>query len=172
MDLFILIFFLICLLTVALASLSLAPWVPTRKKDLPRILKLADLQADEIFYDLGCGDGKVVAYLAKNTKAKTIGIELAFPFYLVCKMRQLFYRNKNLKIKFKNLLKKNLSNANVVYLFARSPETLNKGFKQKLEHELKPGARVISYAFPFPGWIPTIVSKPNKNDITIYLYKK
>jgi cyclopropane fatty-acyl-phospholipid synthase-like methyltransferase len=54
------------------------------------IFKLANLQPGEKFYDLGCGNGKVVIYAAKNFPIEAIGVELAFPLYLICKIRQFF----------------------------------------------------------------------------------
>lgn len=164
-------FIFICLFTMAIAGASLAPWVPSRKKDLKRIFKLTDLKPGEIFYDLGCGDGKLVVYAAKNYKAKAIGLELALPFYLICKVRQLFNKNKNLIFKFKNLFKENLAEADVIYIFAQSPGKLRGKIKQKLENELRPGARVITYAFPVEGWRPDIIDKPSEKDIAVYLYK-
>lgn len=174
MYLFLVIFFAVfaaCLITIAIASNSLAPWIPTRKRDLKRIFRLANLKPNEIFYDLGCGDGKVVIFANKNFKAKAIGIELALPLFLICKIRQLFIRDKDLIFHYKNLFKENLSKADVVYLFAESANKLKGEIKQKLEKELKPGARVISYAFAFTDWTPEIIDKPSKNDIVIYLYK-
>ncbi len=171
MSFFFVIFIIMCLSTVAYASYSLAPWVPTRKKDLPRILSLANLKAEEIFYDLGCGDGKVIFYINKNSQAKVIGLELALPFYLLCKLRKLLSKNNNLTFKLKNLFNENLSQADAIYIFAGSADKLKNRLKQKLEKELKPGTRVISYAFPMHGWQPTTCNKPSKNDVTIYLYK-
>lgn len=163
-------FFLICLFTLALAGYSFAPWVPTRKKDLPRIFKLAKLSPGQIFYDLGCGDGKVVIYANKNFGAKAIGLELALPFYLLCKVRQILNNNVNLTFKFKNLFKEDLSKADVIYFFAESADKLKGKIKQKLEQQAKPGARIISYVFPVEGWQPTVIDKPSEKDVAIYLY--
>jgi SAM-dependent methyltransferase len=159
------------LFSLALAAASLAPWVPTWKKDLPRIFKLANLNPGEIFYDLGCGNGKVVFYAAKNFPIKAIGIELAFPLYLTCKLRQLFNYKKNLKFWNKDIFKVDLSPADVIYIFG-TPKPIQQRLKQKLEKELKPGARIISYAFPFNEWQPKIIDKPSDKDINIYLYQR
>jgi hypothetical protein len=43
---------------------------------------------------------------------------------------------------------------------------------KKLQKEIKPGARVISYAFEIPGWDPIIVDKPAKDKIAIFVYEK
>lgn len=166
-----LIFAFLCLFTVAIASASLAPWVPSRKKDLIRIFKLADLKPGEIFYDLGCGDGRLTVCAAKNFKARAIGIELALPLFFVCAIRKLFSRGESLKFKLKNLFKENLAEADAVYIFAASPGKLRGKIKQKLENELRPGARVITYAFPVEGWRPEIVDKPSEKDVAVYLYK-
>jgi len=166
--LFIIIFILF--LTIALAAYSLAPWVPSHSKDLKRISKLADMQDGETFYDLGCGDGKIIWRIAKNQKVKTVGIELALPMYLICKFHQLVSPRKNIKIIWGNVFKKNLSEADAIFIFG-TPWSLQNKFKEKLKKELKKGARVISYTFPIKGWQPVKVDKPNKNDNTIYLYK-
>ena len=38
--------------------------------------------------------------------------------------------------------------------------------EEKLKKELKPGARVVSYSFPFPNWEPTAKEK------AVYLYRQ
>lgn len=160
----------IVILSVALAGLSFAPWVPAWKKDLPRIFKLAELKPGQIFYDLGCGNGQVVLSANKNFKAKAIGLEISLPMYLVCKIRQLFNWNRNLIFKLKNLYKEDLSQADVVYFFGM-PDKVEK-LRAKLEKELKPGSRVISYVFPVVGWQEIAKDKPNPKDIAIYLYQR
>lgn len=158
------------LINIARAGLSFAPWLPSRKRDLKRIFKLADLKPGEKFYDLGCGDGQLVFYAADHFNAQAVGLEISVPMFLISRARQIFHK-KNATIKFKNLFKQNLSDADVVYLFGL-PNTVKNKIKQKLEKELKPGSRVISYAFHIPDWTPALTDKPKKNDISIYLYRR
>lgn len=162
---------MLLLLSIGYTGLSLAPWVPSRKKDLKRIFRLADLKPGETFYDLGCGNGRLTIYAAKNFQARAIGLELALPLYFVCMIRKLFNRDKNLHFKLKNLFKEKLFDADVIYIFGM-PNKLKTKLKEKLEAELKPGAKVITYAFPFKEWTPVKIDKPTENDISIYLYKK
>jgi SAM-dependent methyltransferase len=150
---------------------SFAPWVPSNKKDYKRIFKLANLEQDEVFYDLGCGTGRLVLYANKNFQAKTIGLEVALPLFLMCKVRQLFNSNSNIVFKFKNLYKEDLSQADVIYFFG-IPETVNSALRQKLEKEAKKGARIISYVFQIRDWFPQVIDKPTENDKPIYLYIK
>lgn len=170
MYLFLLIFFTVCLITTAIASNSLAPWMPTRKRDLERIFKLAKLKPGETFYELGCGNGRVVIYASEHHNIKAVGIEMAFFLYLVCKIRQVFIGNKNLTFKCKSLFREDLSPADVIYVFGMEG-SLKKRLRKKLEKELKPGARVISYSFPIAPWQPVIKDKPSEKDLAIYLYK-
>ncbi|MDO8261203.1 MAG: hypothetical protein Q7T50_06990 [Candidatus Magasanikbacteria bacterium] len=159
------------LLSLALTALSLAPWVPTRRKDLERIGRIADLKEGQTFYDLGCGDGRVALYVSQNTPAKAVGIELAIPFYLYCIAKLKLNPNPKLSFKLKNLFKIDLRDADAVYLFAANSSKLSGEIIEKLETELKSGAKVISYAFPINSWTPVHTDKPEENDVSIYLYE-
>ena len=164
-----LVFLLFCCSSIIFSVLSFAPWVPSRSRDLARIFKLADLKEGQVFYDLGCGDGKVVIYAAKHYKVQSIGLEISLPLYLFCRFRQLLEKNGKVIFKLKNLFKENLSSADVVYFFG-IPSSLNEAFSAKLKKELKPGAKVISYAFKLHNWTPEIVDKPSNKDLPINLY--
>lgn len=168
------IFFLLLLAAGAanliLSFLSFAPWVPSRSRDLARILKLADLRDNQSFFDLGCGDGKIVfSAAAGNRNARAVGLEISWPLFLICRFKQFFKRRRNASFKLKNLFKENLSAADVVYFFG-IPKTINGRLAAKLKQELKPGAKIISYAFRLNGWTPKIVDKPSEKDLAIYLY--
>jgi len=163
--------FLVIIFFMILAWFSFAPWVPTRNRDFERIFKLAKLKPGETFYDLGCGDGKLVCYAAKHYQAKAYGAELALPLFLLCLIKKIFSGSKNLCFEFKNLFKVDLQNANVIYFFGL-PETINNKLKEKLEREARPGTRIISYAFKINDWLPQLVDQPTENDIPIYLYIK
>jgi len=159
------------LLSFAVAGLSFAPWVPCRSKDLERIFRVANLQPGEKFYDLGCGDGKTVFYAAKNFNVKATGIEMSIPMFLTCQIRRLIHHIPHVQFKFDNFFRENLSDADVVYFFGM-PDTIKNKLKKKLEKELKPGSRVISYAFSIAGWEPFLIDKPTEKDISIFLYKR
>jgi SAM-dependent methyltransferase len=166
-------FFLIAfiLFTVLYSTRSFAPWVPSRTRDLPRILKLANLKPNEIFYDLGCGNGRVVAYISKNSKAKAIGIEFSWPLYLFSKIRQLISPRKNLIIRWGNLFKADLADADVIYVFGM-PDKLKDKLALKIQKETHPGTRIISYTFEIKGWEPLVIDRVqgSDKDLPIYLY--
>jgi SAM-dependent methyltransferase len=171
MLLIIIIIVVVFLSSFAFAGLSLIIWLPTKSKDLNRILNLAQLKPEELFYDLGCGDGKVVMYLGKRTQAKVIGLELAWPLYLACKTKQLLAQQKNINFKLQNLFTTNLAKADVIYIFG-IPEKLKDRLRPKFEQELQPGSRVISYAFKIAGWQPTLINRPIPTDVPIYFYQR
>jgi SAM-dependent methyltransferase len=162
--------FTVLLLSMGLAGLSFAPWVPAKKKDLKRIFALADLKPGETFYDLGCGDGRMVFYAAENFSAKAIGLEIGLPMYAFCRLKQLLVKKTNTLFKLKNLFNENLSEADVVYFFGM-PDTIKNKLAEKMKKEMKPASRIISYAFHVPGLSPVAVDKPAEKDISIYCYR-
>lgn len=169
MHLFLL-FILLLLISCALGAYSLIAWLPTKKADLARISRLARLRPGETFFDLGAGDGRVAHYLARaNPLSRAVGFEIALPFFLIARLRQFFYRGDNLNIRFKNLFSQNLAEAGVVYVFG-IPDKLKNKLKPKLERELTPGARVISYVFAIDGWQPAAIDRAGADSPRIYLY--
>ena len=150
------------MLTFVFAGFSAAPWVPIRKHDIKRVLKLANIKSGDKFYDIGCGDGRLLCAVAKKN-AKAIGFEISLLPYLISKFR------RSIQVKYQSFWNADLSNADIVYFFLM-PKIMPK-LKQKLEQELKPGTKVISYIFKIPGWKPEKVSKiKNKNKIYLYLH--
>ncbi len=159
------------LLSMAIASMSLIVWVPTRKEDLSRVFELANLKPDEKFIDLGCGTGTVPRFIAERSDAIIHGIELAIPLYLWSWLRGLFGKRRNLSYFWGSLFTISLAEYDVIYVFG-IPDKLKTRLRPKLERELKPGARVISYAFAINGWDPSEISKPSARKTSIYLYQR
>lgn len=170
MDLFLFVVIGVFLLTLAYAGVSFAPWVPTRISDIDRIFELAQLQDGESFCELGCGTGRVMFTAADRYNVSTSGYEIAAPLWGYAKIRQLLNKKKNAKVFYKSLYKADLSNADVVYFFGM-PKKIQKKLVKKLEKELKPGTRVISYVFPIDSWEPTSVDQPD-NSLPIYVYHR
>jgi SAM-dependent methyltransferase len=158
---------------MSLVSLSFAPWVPSRKKDILRALKIVSPKENDVLYDLGCGNGTVIFQTAKTYPIKkAVGIEIAAPLYFWCKIRLIFEKKLKERVEFRNenIFIANISEASIVYVFGM-PEALEKKLRPKLEKELKPGTKIVSYVFPIEGWVPELIDKP-KNQNPIYLYIK
>ena len=127
-----------------------APYVPSSINTVRQMLDLADIKPDELVYDLGCGDGRIVVTAALRYHARAVGIELD-PFrWLWCQIliRLLGLQDK-VRILYGDFFIQDLSEADVVICYLL-PET-NKKLQDKLLRELKPGTRVVSNTFVFPG---------------------
>lgn len=169
--LYLLILILIILVfgTAAYAGILAAPWVPVWKKDIERILKLANVKDNDLIYDLGSGDGRIVCAIANNSKARVVGYEISFMPYLWSKMKILFSRcSKRVEIRYGDFLKKDLSQANTIFCFL-TPMAMEK-LAPKFRKELKPGTKIISYSFSLPDWTVKSVDKPDKKSNPIFYY--
>ncbi len=159
---------LVLAFSVAYASASGAPWVPTWRRDIERFLVLAQPVAGERMFELGCGDGRVVITAAKERGVSGVGVELSLLQVLVANVRSLWSRS-GVRIRWQNAFNADIKNADLVYLFLM-PETYAK-IRPKFEAELKPGARVVSYVWPIPGWEPTKIDRLEGAN-SLYLYQR
>ena len=160
---------LIVLGTLAYAAVSAAPWVPLRKRDINRLIKLANIKPGEIVYDLGCGDGRVLQAVVKQTQARAVGFEISLLPYIFAKVRSLLSSGSSrVRVNYKDFFKTDLSVADVILCFL-TPYAMAK-LASKINSELKPGARFLTYAFPLPNRKPTLTEKDNPKTATIFLY--
>lgn len=127
-----------------------APWVPSSMAAVRKMLDLAEVKPDELVYDLGCGDGRIIVTAAMKYHARAVGIELDPTRWLWCQLliTVLGLRDR-VRVQFGDIFNQDLSEADVVTCYLL-PET-NKKLQDKLLEELKPGTRVISNTFQFPG---------------------
>jgi SAM-dependent methyltransferase len=144
-----------------------APWVPTSRKLVGKILAMAELKPGELLYDLGSGDGRIVITAARDFGARAAGIEID-PFrilYSRLRISQLRLKDKA-RIVRGNFFNIDLRDADVVVLYLEQ-ETNNK-LQRKLERELtKPNCRVVSFVWKFEGWE---VIKADEEEM-IYVYR-
>ncbi len=137
----------ILLILTALSFFSLAPWVPTKANDLERINKLIKFKKNENFLEMWCWNARVVLFLAsKNPNNYFVWIELSPLFYLISKIRCEFSWLKNVKIVFWNVLKYNIEDFDVLYVFWL-PETITKKVFPILDKKMKKTTRFFSYVF-------------------------
>lgn len=144
---------------------SLAPFVSSSMDSVRQMLKLADVGAGDIVYDLGSGDGRIVISAVQDFHAKrAVGIEQRENLVKTTrfKIRSLKLESR-VEILHDDVLNVDISEANVVTLYLTSYGT--DQIRLKLEEELKPRARVVSRHYQILEWKPITV---NGN---IYLYQ-
>lgn len=147
----------VLLLLWAIGNLrSRVPFVTASRgvlKDIKEAFSLAD---DSVVYDLGCGDGRILFYLATSSpKAKYIGIEHStFPFILAKLGSFLNYKKtgNNVEILQADFFKKDLSNA--THIFTYLYPNLMDELLSKFEKEFKPGTKLVSLSFKFTNKTP------------------
>jgi tRNA A58 N-methylase Trm61 len=155
--------------TAAYAGLRAAPWLPVFKKDIDRILKLAQVKDSDLVYDLGCGDGRVITAMANNSQAQVVGYEVSFLLYLWTSLKIFFLGlPKRVEIRYADFLWRDLGQATVIFCFL-TPMAMKK-LSPKFKKELKSGTRIISYSFSLPDWQPREVNRPDGRSIPIYYY--
>ncbi len=129
------------------------PYVPTPHDVVDAMLKLADVKAGDVVYDLGCGDGRIVIAAAKKYGARGTGIDI--------NPERIREANENAgkegvtdKVRFleKNLFEADIREASVVTLYLLSD--VNLRLRPKLLKDLKPGTRIVSHSFDMGDWKP------------------
>jgi SAM-dependent methyltransferase len=173
MDTIILIILAILLWSVVRAAVSLAPWVPTYKRNLEQINNLVDLQPGQSFLEIGCGNARVCNFVAKkNPKVKVVGIELAFIFFAISWLRVKISGIKNLEIIYGNALKMDMSEFDVIYVFGME-KSMNNKMRDIVWQQMKPGSRLVSYIFSIDAWPGKEEKiKDEKDGFGVYVYYK
>jgi len=172
--LFLLFLFLILILFVNLSILqgffSAAPWVPLSKKNLVNLIDSLEAEPQEIVYDLGSGDGRIlISAVLKYDLKKAVGIEISWFFCFWSKLKIWLNGLKNrIFIKRGNFFKRDISEADIVICYLM-PKCLGK-LKDKFRKELKPGSKIFSVAFTIPNLKPEKIIKKEKC-LPIYFYK-
>ena len=129
------------------------PHIPTPEDIIPTMLEMASVGPDDLVYDLGSGDGRLVIAAARNFGARVVGVELRKRLVDQCRMRVrelgLSDRVRILRRNFKHV---NLRKADVLALYLSS-YTLNI-LTPKFNRELRAGARVVNFDYPILDWKP------------------
>jgi hypothetical protein len=148
-------------------------YVPTPQSVVDKMLELAKVTKDDLVYDLGCGDGRIVVTAARKYGCKAVGYDIARK-----RIREsLANVEKNnvghlVRIEQKDIFTLDLSRANVVTLYLL-PE-LNVKLIPQLE-KLKPGSRIVSHDFDMKGVTPDKVVEVSSEEEgwdthTVYLW--
>ncbi len=147
-------------------------YVSTPHDVVARMLQMASVTKDDVVYDLGCGDGRIVVTAAKKHGCKAVGYDIEK------KRVEEALRNvkkarveKLVSIQRKDVFSLDLRPASVITLYLLPK--LNVKLIPQLDR-LKPGSRIVSHDFGMKGVTPdkvvTFRSKEDNVDHTIYLW--
>lgn len=129
-------------------------WVPTPDAVVTGMLKLAGVGKNDVVYDLGCGDGKIVIAAAK-LGARGVGVDID-PKRVEEATAAVKTAGVGDRVRiihgdiFDPAIK--ISEASVVTLYLLP--ALNVKLMPRLKSELKPGTRIVSNSFDMGDWKP------------------
>ncbi len=156
----------IVLITCGLAHAQAAPaqtppptrtpdviYVPTPPEVVDAMLKVAKVTKDDVVYDLGCGDGRIVVTAAKQFGARGVGIDIDPQRIKEARANvESAGVGDRVQILQADLFESDIHEATVVTLYLLP--SLNLKLKPILFKQLKPGTRIVSHAFDMGDWKP------------------
>ena len=144
-------------------------FVPTWQPIVETMLKLAGVTREDVVYDLGSGDGRIVILAAQTYGARGVGIEIDPKLVAISRQvaREAQMADKVVFLEG-DLFTADISEATVVTLFL-SPG-VNKRLEPKLRRELKPGARIVSHQFGIGTWPPEKTIRAVEDGTDLFLW--
>ena len=129
------------------------PYVPTPWVIVEEMLKLAGIRGEDVVYDLGSGDGRLVITAAKRFGARGVGVELQTE---LVEMARIAAKHEGVadRVKFVqgDLFETDIKDASVVMLYLL-PRFVTR-LVPRLRAELRPGTRIVSHDYPLAPWPP------------------
>jgi SAM-dependent methyltransferase len=129
------------------------PYVPTHERIVNEMLKVASVKKNDVLYDLGSGDGRIVITAAKRFGTRGVGVDID-PIRVKEARENAVKAGVTDKVKFlqQDLFETDIREATVVTLYLL-PE-VNLRLRPKLLSDLKPGTRVVSHNYDMGDWTP------------------
>lgn len=144
------------------------PYVPTPQATVNEMLRMANVSSDDLVYDLGSGDGRIVVTAAKEHGARGIGIDID--------PQRISEANENAKaagvtdkVEFirGDLFQTDLRPATAVTLYLLP--SVNLRLRPKLLEELRPGTPVVSHDFDMGDWEPDVKKRVEHDDLFLWI---
>lgn len=147
-------------------------FLPSAADVVARMLTVARVRPDDVVYDLGCGDGRIVIAAVKSRAARGVCVDID-PSRIAASQRNADTAAVRHRIEFRqaDLFETDLRTATVVALYL-SP-ALNERLRPKLFREARPGTRIVSHNFAMGDWRPDTlvrVAWPAGTTSTIYAW--
>lgn len=145
-----------------------APFVRTPDYVIREILHKAGVGKDDILYDLGSGDGRIVIQAAKITGCRAVGIEIDGDLVDDSRLNAALEGVQD-RVRFivADIFQEDFSEATVVTLYMG--QDVNLRLRPKLLRLLKPGTRIASFSFDMGEWKPDAVSTFGREDAYLWV---
>lgn len=146
------------------------PFVPTNYNVVDRMLDMAKIHDNDILYDLGCGDGRIVITAAKRCNITGTGIDIN-PVRITESLENAKKAGVEDRVSFRvgNLFEEDFHDATVVTLYLL--KSVNVRLRPRLLNELQPGTRIVSHDFDMGEWEPDNYSVVEYNDADNQSYR-
>ena len=144
-------------------------FAPTRHVVADAMLTLAGVSRDDVVYDLGSGDGRIVILAAQKYGARGVGVELD-PRLLEISRQVAREGEVADRVTFieGDLFATDISEATVVTLYLST--SVNKQLEPRLRRELRPGTRIVSHQFRIGDWTPEkVVRAEDGTDLFLWM---
>jgi SAM-dependent methyltransferase len=140
---------------------------PTPTSVVRQMLELARVGPQDVVFDLGSGDGRIPIAAAKDFGARGIGIEID-PALVARAEASARAAGVQDQVEFRtgDMYTADLRSATVVTLFLHPQPNLK--LRPKLQRELAPGARIVSYMWDMGDWQPDVVRRVNRHRIFLW----
>jgi SAM-dependent methyltransferase len=140
---------------------------PTPLPVVRTMLDLAGVGPEDVVYDLGSGDGRIVIMAASEFGARGVGIEIdpALVERAEARAREAGVADR-VEFRLGDMYDADVRPATVVTLFLH-PEP-NLKLRPKLRADLRPGSRVVSYLWDMGDWKPDGVRRVNRRQVFLW----
>jgi len=145
------------------------PYVPSKPEVVTEMLRMANVGKDDILYDLGCGDGRIVIAAAQRYGTRGVGVDIN-PVRIKESQENAALANVTHLVQFieQDLFKTDFHEATVVSLYLLS--SVNLRLRPLLLSQLKPGTRVVSHNYHMDTWKPDQSSEVMVDNISHKVY--
>jgi len=128
------------------------PYVPTRPEVVARMLETAGVGKNDVLYDLGCGDGRIVIAAAKLYGTRGVGVDIN-PERIKESRANAAQAGVSDLVKFleQDLFQTDFHEATVLTLYLLS--SVNLRLRPLIFDQLRPGSRVVSHDFSMEDWM-------------------
>ena len=147
------------------------PFVASPDPVVDRMLELCGVAAEDLVYDLGCGDGRIVVAAVRRFGARGVCVEID-PELVRRARENALAAGAGDRIEFVqgDLYRVDLRPATVVALYLN--REMNLFLRPKLFRELTPGTRIVSHEFAMGAWEPDATARvPGDDERHVHLWK-